>query len=151
MEQQKTAWTIVRDMVDDIAREPRYEDKSVGFIEAGTTDSYKHIAKGGFWNDRSGRATDGFTKADVDTVRRELKAIGVKMTFDEADAIIMQAVRGVLTFADMKQYGPVGKGASAAERKRRQRDRAREAGLCLMNPHHGPAGEGYVTCPRCRK
>jgi hypothetical protein len=33
--------------------------------------------------------------------------------------------------------------------KRRQRKKARDARLCIINPAHGPAGDGRVTCPTC--
>jgi hypothetical protein len=39
--------------------------------------------------------------------------------------------------------------ATAAERKRAQRQRARDAGLCVVNPAHGPAGENRVACAAC--
>lgn len=110
------------------------------------------IKKGGFWNSTPDQAEFGYTKDDVATVKRELKSAGVAMSSDDVDALLMAAVMGYVTVAKAprKAKGDRKPAASSADRKRAQRARARANGLCLMNPHHGLAGDGFTCCLTCR-
>lgn len=52
-----------------------------------------HHAKGGFWNDRHGRAADGITLQHVSDALRKLSDEGVLIDFDDADALLNQYQR----------------------------------------------------------
>lgn len=79
----------VRDILDDKVREinrnPRFQDKS---FEA---DGVRFL-RGGFWNDRYGRAGLGFTGEDVQCVRRSLKQIGLAVSSDAAENLLGEYV-----------------------------------------------------------
>lgn len=125
--------------VEDIRDNPRYEDKSFT-VELGEGE-YRHVARGGFWNDRDGRASYGVTKSDVDGCRIELKRAGIVLTFDAVDALLAEAV---CVGTDAATPEPV----SAADRKKAQRDRWRAAGLCIICGQN-PVPSGRSTCKPC--
>lgn len=141
---------ILAEKVAEIDMTPRYQDASYGeWVGAGEAAEYRFIERGGLWNDTSNRAAEGYTKADVVEVRRALKRWGVNLSTEDVDALVMQALHGSIrvTYSRNPALAPI---KSPAERKREQRDRARAAGLCVMNPHHGLAGNGFKTCEACR-
>lgn len=126
--------------VADIVDNPRYEDASPDLVET-EPGEFRHTAKGGFWNDRSGRASYGVTKSDVDGCRVELKRAGIVLTFDAVDALLSQAV-----VEGPPEASP--EPATAAKRKAAQRARARDAGRCIICCKR-PAVAGGVTCRPC--
>jgi hypothetical protein len=125
--------------VADIRDNPRYGDAST-YTET-EPGEYRHVARGGIWNDNSGRASYGVTKSDVDGCRIELKKAGIILTFDAVDAILSQAVVEGPPEATPE---PV----SAADRKAAQRARARAAGRCIVCCVR-PAVPGGSTCKEC--
>lgn len=78
---------ILDESVADIDRRCRYNDAST------FDDDGNHHAKGGIFNDTSGRSADGYTKEDVDDVRRDLRERGLTMDFDGCDAMMNEYIR----------------------------------------------------------
>lgn len=78
---------VLNEKLAEIEAQPRYRDES--FID----DDGVHHARGGAWNDRTGRSADGFSKADVEDVRKALRDMGLTMSFDAADAMMAEYFR----------------------------------------------------------
>lgn len=134
------AFRIVTAYATSVNDETRFTDRSVTVTNA-AGDFTNRIAKGGIYNATCHvRAAHGVTKADVGSLRRELKTAGETVTPDEAEAMLVAAIRGELGVCDK----------TAAERMRRRRARARAARLCIVNPKHGDPGEGRTTCRACQ-
>lgn len=71
----------------DIQRNPRYLDE--GYHD----QEYSYVERGGFFNDLSGRAGEGITKDDVRDVVSALRSIGLRVSFDDTDALLTQYVQ----------------------------------------------------------
>lgn len=148
----RQAYSILEEILEDVRRRPRYTDRS--HVEEGVDvdGGFQHYARGGVYNATDvTRIGEGFTLADAADCARRLKALGEKVTCDEADILLMQAMRGLVGIKSATRIAssPDAARKAAAERKRRQRERARERGNCIVNPAHGLAGDGRTTCPAC--
>jgi hypothetical protein len=131
----RRAFAVVAAALEDVRAARRYQDRSV------TDDDGRHHAKGGIWNDRDHRAAYGIAKADASALRRELRAIGAKVTADEADALLLQAEMGYLrVMSRTKEQERV--------KKARQRAKARAEGRCSICTV-APARAGLKTCQDC--
>lgn len=134
------AFAVLASYAQAISTEARFTDRSVTVTNA-AGDFTNRIAKGGIYNATCHvRASHGVTKDDIAKVRRELKTAGETVTLDQAEAMLMSAVRGELKIGDR----------TAAERMRRRRAKARALRLCIVNPKHGNPGEGRTTCQTCQ-
>lgn len=85
-------WNVVegflREKLADIKERPRYRD--YGYYDPA---SGKYVERGGIWNDQYGRAADGLTRKDVEDLRRKLRQVGLRLGFDQADALLNRYVR----------------------------------------------------------
>jgi hypothetical protein len=148
-------------MLADVAANPRYQNQGYGYVEAGTVDEYAYVERGGFWNDNSGRSAHGITKSDVTRCRQELKAIGVSLSFDDVDALLLQGLMGFDgTLYPMKGESYAIKPSEdpreyAVLKVRRRREEARAGGYCTvcLNPAQkcNVKADGSIasTCPDC--
>lgn len=92
----------------EIEDRPRYRDR--GYLD----DEGLHHAKGGFWNDTQGRATDGYSGQDVEDVRQALLERGLGMDFEAVDAMMNEYLRtGRLSLEITSPYA----GVALAERR----------------------------------
>lgn len=71
---------------EEIRQAPRYRD-------AGYHDGDDFHERGGFWNDNSGRAADGYTKQDVQDVRKRIAEMGLSIGFDALDGVMNEFFR----------------------------------------------------------
>lgn len=153
---------VIDEMLEDVRLNPRYQDMSPDLTEL-EPGEYRHNAKGGFWNDNALRAPYGITKADVTRCRKDLKAIGTVLSFDDVDALLLQGLMGfdgtlypmkgeayaIKPSEDPRQY--------AVLKVRRRRDEARAGGYCTvcLNPEQKCAvksdGTTASTCYDCGK
>ena len=134
---------IVIEWVEDIRQNPRYQDRSVS--EELAPGVYRHIAKGGVFNDTHGRAGHGITLADVSGCRSDLRRAGVLVDEVALDVLLQRIVMGDVTLEGAPRQ------AEDPERVRSRvalaRERARAEGrciICLRNPTDGKA-----TCVAC--
>ena len=134
---------IVTEWVDDIRRNPRYQDRSVG--EEIAPGVYRHVAKGGVYNDAHGRAGHGITLEDVIGCRSDLRRAGVLVDEVALDVLLQRIVMGEVDTLEGARH------AEDPERVRSRvalaRERARAEGrciICLRNPTNGKA-----TCVAC--
>ena len=134
---------IVIEWVEDIRQNPRYQDRSVS--EELAPGVYRHIAKGGVYNDAHGRAGHGITLADVSGCRSDLRRAGVLVDEVALDVLLQRIVMGDVTLEGAPRQ------AEDPERVRSRvalaRARARAEGrciICLRNPTDGKA-----TCVAC--
>jgi hypothetical protein len=88
------ALAVIAEMVDDVLRNHRYEDKSYETPVGGTLDETYHNRRGGAYNDTSGRSASGVTQADVTRCRQDLFHAGVGATRATVDALLLQAIMG---------------------------------------------------------
>jgi hypothetical protein len=164
-------YDAARAIVDDVAARPRYTDRSF-FLDSAGGDDDRHVARGGFWNATDpSRALYGFTIADAKALRSELRALGHSYSMDDCDALLAQVETGYAG-STMSRKAPSAKRAAAKKkavpakrpltakakatasrelarlRKARQRENARDAGLCIVNPAHGPVPG--ATCKACQ-
>ena len=79
---------FLRQKLQEIRSNPRYRDRGYYDAQLG-----KYVARGGVWNDRSGRCVDGVTRADVEDICKILGKVGLRITFDEADALLTRYAR----------------------------------------------------------
>jgi hypothetical protein len=135
---------VVASVLAEVRAAQRYQDRST------IDDAGRHHAKGGFWNDRDGRAAHGIAKVDAATLRRELRAIGELVTLDEADALLLAA--------EMDALRPAGRTPEQERAKKQRRRSRRQPGVCQVcttNPvkpgtHRRHGIEVYYrTCPEC--
>lgn len=78
---------VLEGKLEEMRERPRYRDS--GFVD----DDGTYHARGGIHNDRSGRAAEGYTKQDVEDVRRSLRVRGLLMASDAVDAMLNEYVR----------------------------------------------------------
>ena len=134
---------IVLEWVEDIRQNPRYQYRSVS--EELAPGVYRHIAKGGVYNDTHGRIGHGITLADVSGCRSDLRRAGVLVDEVALDILLQRIVLGDVDTLDGSRQ------AEDPERVRSRvalaRERARAEGrciICLRNPTDGKA-----TCVAC--
>ena len=130
----------------DIHAAPRYEDMS--YVEELAPGVYRHIQKGGIWNDSQGRAAEGITLADVDGCRADLRATGIRATKAQVDVLLMRLVRG-----DIDRTPTRPPDLTTGARSAKARSLARAEGFCIIcrdreQPDHLPA-PGRSTCRPC--
>jgi hypothetical protein len=145
---------VIMDVLDDVRRAPRYQDKSV-WIETSSTGEGWLKKRGGIWNDTSGRASLGTTKRDVQDCARLLRGVtGRKFTFEEADALLTEAyfsTKGASHEAllkakdadlEVKEYHRT--------KMQRIREARRAAGTCVQcGGKRGTPNPGKATCTPC--
>lgn len=135
---------IVTEWVDDIRRNPRYQDRSVG--EELAPGVYRHIAKGGVYNDAHGRAGHGITLADVSGCRSDLRRAGVLVDEVALDVLLQRIVMGDVTLEGAPRQ------AEDPERVRSRvalaRERARAEGRCIICLRNKTT-DGKATCVAC--
>lgn len=78
---------VLDEKIAELEDRPRYRDR--GYVD----EEGVHHAKGGFWNDTQGRATDGYSAQDVEDVRQALLERGLGMEFGAVDAMVNEYVR----------------------------------------------------------
>lgn len=74
---------IVKAKILETEREPRYQFS--GFYDQ---ENEVMVMRGGAWRADPARVGYGFTKQDVEDVRKQLRAIGVTASFDEVDSML---------------------------------------------------------------
>jgi hypothetical protein len=95
---------------------------------------------GGEWNGSTPtcRSALAFTTKDVAEVRDLLESAHGRIRLADVEDLVAQALMGVLRVPDR----------TALQRKRAQRERARAAGRCIVNPAH-VAAAGRAVCEAC--
>lgn len=140
-------------IIADVHARPRFTDRSL-IVDDGFHD-VRHIAKGGYWNATDlDRAAYGYTKQDVADLRRALRGIGVTMSLDECDALLVQCEMGVLA---PKRVRGTAKPAGDPEEKRERwrlaraarRQKARDEGRCIICLGPDVLPEKRTTCDEC--
>ncbi len=92
---------LLDEKLAEIEALPRYRDQS--YVD----DDGVHHARGGVWNDRTGRAAEGYSKADVEDIRGSLHELGLTMSFEDADAMMSEYFRsGALRLSLQLQNEP---------------------------------------------
>lgn len=94
METQVTLYNLGRDgcqVIKAKVEEVRRSKTRYRMIAYYDQDESVCVQRGGGWNADFRRAANGFTKADVEEVRRELRKLDVRATFDEVDAMLLHA------------------------------------------------------------
>lgn len=121
----------------------RYHDDGFSYDVAGTADETRHVALGGFWNDRTGRAAFGISPEDASAFRLALRARGFKVKVAEAEALLCAAAVGYLRAMSPR--------TTEQERTKKQLRRAwaRANNLCIICCKN-PADPNLVTCQFCR-
>jgi hypothetical protein len=135
----RSLFNKVMEYVEDANARPRYQDHSF------MLDDDRLCERGGFWNAADPhRAALGFTLADRDGLRRELRALGFSVTADDADALLAQAEMGFLrpTASDARREAV--RLAVAARRMR-----ARAEGTCIICFRTPVVAHGCSTCYEC--
>lgn len=77
---------VIFDKARDVDEDRRF--RSTGYYDQ---ENEVFVARGGAWGSTPDRIASGFTKADVEAVRRTMRELGYVATFDQADALLQQA------------------------------------------------------------
>jgi hypothetical protein len=103
-------------------------------------DELRAHVRGGEWTNatRTERSALAFTSDDVAEVRDLLESAHGRIRLADVEDLVAQTLAGVLRVPDN----------TAAQRKRAQRERARAAGRCIVNPAH-VAAAGRAVCDAC--
>jgi hypothetical protein len=131
----------------------RYRDQGRAELVPGSADEFRFHERGGFWNDTSGRAVVGITKADVLGCRRDLRAYAcVRLSFVDVDAILTEAVmtRG-LSLDALERVARHPTWNKVKSRNRKQARAAGKCGMCTVRPAAPKKnGKPGSTCVKCR-
>jgi hypothetical protein len=112
----------------------------VSVDDYGRAHGPKWFHKGAYDADRLGT---GIAKGDARALGIALRKAGMKVTDDEADALLAQAVMGYLVCVSLTPE-------QEREKKKRRRAWARANGICIICCKI-PVPEGYTTCQECRE
>ncbi len=141
-----------------------YRDEGFFLDEAdalGDGEGARYAERGGFWNATDpGRAAEGLTLSDATALRKALLAIGVRVSHDDADALLCACERGAVRTA-WEAQGRTGRDPDAPAQREarleRKRDRAnvrrevaRANGRCIVCCRTATEG-GKATCGGCQR
>jgi hypothetical protein len=77
---------VIFDKARDVDDERRF--RCTGYYDQGAE---MFVMRGGAWGSTPDRIASGFTKADVEDVRRKMRDLGYAATFDHVDGLLRQA------------------------------------------------------------
>ena len=137
-----------------------YRDQGFFLDDEGQEDR-RRTQRGGFWNATDPtRAAEGLSLSDATALRKALLAIGVRVSHDDADALLCACERGCLR-TTWEAKGRTGRDPDSPaqreailERKRDRanvrRDVARANGRCIVCCRTATEN-GNATCGSCQK
>ena len=138
---------------DDRARIDAGKHARFGGSKVAVADEQYGVASGGAFNSNDGaRVAFGITKADIATLRRDLREqLGIRLSPEQVDALLFEA-RTTAPGDHVKDYEQ--RKAYEREKKARRREWARENGFCIICCKNAASyrgdGSQNATCTQCR-